>query len=90
MRRTWIRSAHLLILGLALAAVAPAGADTLHPSELIYLGAFKLPQVSTPEPAVWDWGGQAMTFYPAGDPGGSDDGYSGSLFATGLDTENWV
>ncbi len=90
MRRTWIRSELLLALGLGLAVAPPAAGDTLHPSELTYLGAFKLPQVTTPEPAVWDWGGQAMTFFPDGDPGGGDDSFPGSLFATGLDTENWV
>jgi hypothetical protein len=65
-------------------------AQRLQPSDFAYLGAFRLPEVSTAPPAVWDWAGQAMTYYPGGDPSGGGDGFPGSLFATGLDTENWV
>jgi len=72
----------------------PAGrasiAKRLQPADLEYLGAFRLPELTTDVPAVWDWSGQAMTYLPTGDPDGADDGFPGSLFATGLDTENWV
>ncbi|MCP4660949.1 MAG: hypothetical protein GY856_36575, partial [bacterium] len=62
----------------------------MQPSEVTYLGAFRLPEVHTGLPAIWDWGGQAMTYYPEGDPGGGGDGFPGSLYATGLDTANYV
>lgn len=82
----------VLSIGLGLGSLpsSTVADDRLQPSDLTYLGAFKLPEVSTGLPAVWDWGGQAMTFYPGGDPGGGSDGFPGSLFATGLDTENYV
>lgn len=82
-----------LLLALVVSAASPASADAsdrLQPSQLVYLGAFRLPELESDLPAVWDWGGAAMTVFPAGDPGGEDDGFPGSLFVTGLDTDNWV
>lgn len=34
-------------------------------------------------PNTFEYGGNAMTFYPNGDPNGATDGFSGSLFITG-------
>ncbi len=62
----------------------------IQPSDLLYLGAFRLPEVEGNFPAIWDWSGQTMTYYPQGDPNGSNDGFPGSLFLTGIDIENWV
>lgn len=53
-------------------------------SDLEYRGAFRLPDgVTGSDVKSWAWGGYAMTYYPKGDPSGSDDGYPGSIFATG-------
>ncbi|SCX98398.1 fibronectin type III domain-containing protein [Desulfoluna spongiiphila] len=51
--------------------------------DLLYLGAFKLPDGhGEDEPmARWDGGGHGMTFYPEGDFGGEADGFPGSLFS---------
>ncbi|MCG6964111.1 MAG: hypothetical protein LJE95_12675 [Acidobacteria bacterium] len=89
--QVWFRHLIPLLAAATTAAVASAGiADRLQPSQLVYLGAFRLPPVMSDSPAVWEWGGGAMTFYPAGDPAGGSDGFPGSLFLTGLDSENWV
>jgi hypothetical protein len=60
----------------------------IQPSDLVYVGAFRLPDVppGTPEGIGWEWGGSAMAYYPDGDPAGPDDGYPGSIFGTG---HNW-
>jgi hypothetical protein len=57
----------------------------IQPSDLIYLGAFRLPG-DAPDEVGWMWSGEALAYYPDGDPGGSDDGFPGSLFGTG---HNW-
>ncbi len=57
------------------------GEGLIQPSDFEYRGAFRLP--THPEWMGWEWGGDAMTYYPAGDPGDSGDGYSGSLYGTG-------
>ena len=59
--------------------VVPEG--LLGPENLVYVGAFRLPDGR--EEYDWAWGGAALTFYPDGDPGGPDDGFSGSLYAVG-------
>ncbi|MBI2441088.1 MAG: hypothetical protein HYV35_06930 [Lentisphaerae bacterium] len=42
----------------------------LLPTDLVYAGAFRLP----PDPANpdygWEWGGNALTYYPEGDASG--------------------
>ena len=56
-----------------------------------YEGAFRLPDLpDAAEGYDWRWSGSAMAYYPEGDPGGADDGYPGSLFATGHDWNQWV
>jgi hypothetical protein len=58
--------------------------NRIQPSDLEYLGAFRLPDgVPGSEVKTWGWGGYAMTYYPGGNPGGPDDGYPGSIFGTG-------
>lgn len=58
-------------------------------SDFNYLGAFRLPGGEDP-PASFNYGGNAMTFRPDGDPTGGADGYPGSLFITGHDWNSYV
>jgi hypothetical protein len=64
----------------------------IQPEDLVYLGAFRLPdRAPGGEPDIgWGWGGGAMTYYPQGDPNGPDDGFPGSLFGTGHDWNTYV
>lgn len=72
----------------------PPPADTIistelvQPTDLVYKGAFRLPE--GPEEIGWAWGGAAMTYYPGGDPNGPADGYTGSIFGTGHDWNQYV
>ncbi len=68
------------------ATAPPSNPDALiMPDDLVYVGAFRLPS-DAPDEFGWLWSGNALTFYPDGDPSGSADGYPGSLFGTG---HNW-
>jgi len=62
------------------------GQSSLQPADFQYLGAFRLPDGGE-RPLTFEYGGNAMTYYPDGDPtdGGDeiDDGYHGSLFISG-------
>ncbi len=63
---------------------APAGplpTNVIQAAELVYQGAFRLPDY--PDGMGWAYGGAALAYYPAGDPHGPADNYPGSLFATG-------
>lgn len=62
--------------------------DLIHPADLTYLGAFRLPEGSGG--SNWEYSGYAMAYYPGGDPSGSNDGYPGSLFAVGHDHHQMV
>jgi len=62
-------------------APAPTSTGLIQPSDFSYRGAFRLP--TDPAWMGWEWGGDAMTYYPGGDPSGSADGYPGSLYGTG-------
>jgi hypothetical protein len=53
------------------------------PDDLEYLGAFRLPEASGG--SNWEYSGQGLTYYPAGDPSGPEDGFYGSLFGFGHD-----
>jgi len=64
-------------------AAAPLPGRLIQPDDLVYRGAFRMPDA--PGDTDWEWGGTAMTYYPGGDPEGPADGYPGSLFATGHD-----
>ncbi len=63
----------------------PIAGELIQPSDLEYLGAFRLPEGAPPE-IGWGYSGAAMAYYPGGDPDGGDDGFPGSIFATG---HNW-
>ncbi len=52
--------------------------DLLTSADLEYKGAF-----SYPAGDAWAYSGQAIAYYPEGDPEGSADGYAGSLYAAG-------
>jgi hypothetical protein len=68
---------------------SPLDSDRLiTPSDLVYLGAFRLPD--GPEEIGWAWAGEALTYFPGGDPEGGDDGFRGSLFGTGHNWNQWV
>jgi hypothetical protein len=58
--------------------------EVIDPQDLEYLGAFRLPEGGE-RPQTFDYGGNAMTVNPYGDPGGAQDGFPGSLFITGHD-----
>ncbi len=60
----------------------------IQPSDLEYLGAFRLPGESGG--SNWDYSGRGLTYYPDGDPGGEADGFPGSLFGVGFDQQNFV
>ncbi len=66
------------------AGASPGSASQLQPTDLAYLGGFRLP-AGEDRPETFAYGGNAMTFDPSGDPGGSGDGFPGSLFITGHD-----
>jgi len=63
----------------------PHTSERLRPEDLAYLGAFRLPS-DAPDEIGWAWSGNALAYYPDGDPDGEDDGCPGSLFGTG---HNW-
>lgn len=63
--------------------------NLLQPSDLEYMGAFRLPCCEDSEEQSWAWGGTSMAYYPDGDPQ-SRDGYPGSIFGTGHDRYQFV
>ena len=67
-------------------ALRPASVPTarIAPADFEYLGAFRLPDGGE-RPLTFEYGGNAMTFRPGGDPAGAADGFAGSLFVTGHD-----
>lgn len=81
-----MRVVKVLILCMLLSGLAPA--QVVQPDDLQYLGAFRLPD--GPEEYAWAWSGQALAFYPQGDPGGKGDGHPGSLFGVGHDWHQHV
>ncbi len=66
----------------------PIVGDLIRPEDLIYLGAFRLPDDSGG--MGWDYSGHGLTYYAAGDPMGEDDGFAGSLFMVGHDQQLYV
>ena len=64
--------------------LVPASGEVIEPSSFEYLGAFRLPG-GEERPETFEYGGNAMTFNPDGDPSGATDGSPGSLFMTGHD-----
>lgn len=60
----------------------------LQPSDLTYIGAFRLPDASGG--SSWEWSGDAMAYCPEGDPDGDGDGFPGSLYGIGHDWHKQV
>ena len=81
-----------LLVAIFLAGTAlPCLAQLIQPNDLVYMGAFRLPDWPDGE-IGWAWSGAAMAYYPDGDPNGPADGYPGSIFGTGHDWNrpgNW-
>ncbi|MCP3971614.1 MAG: hypothetical protein GY717_15115 [Rhodobacteraceae bacterium] len=72
---------------LALLLLVPATADAqdrLQPDDFTYLGAFRLPNDGE-RPKTFAWGGNAMTFRPAGGRAPVPSDLPGSLFVMGHD-----
>ena len=65
-----------------------AESTLLHPSDLGYLGAFRLPGPSGG--SNWEYSRYAMAYYREGDPGGPADGHPGSLFLIGHDHHQMI
>lgn len=80
----------LILIALALIQIPDgmAQAARLQVDDLAYLGAFRLPEGSNG--TDWTYSGNALAYYPEGDPHGSEDGFPGSLFATGNDIQLFV
>ncbi len=66
----------------------PIETRLIQPDDLVYLGAFRLPD--GPEEIGWAWSGEAMAYHPGGDPDGPTDDFPGSLFGTGHNWNQWV
>ena len=66
----------------------PPASDLITTEDLTYIGAFRLPDASGD--SSWEYSGHALTYYPSGDPGGSDDGFPGSLYGVGHDHQLYV
>lgn len=60
----------------------------VQPGDLVYRGAFRLPEASGG--SSWEWSGDAAAYYPDGDPTGPADGYPGSIYGIGHDWEKQV
>lgn len=69
---------------------SPGAPETglIQPSDLEYLGAFRLPEGSGG--SDWAYSGDGLAYFPAGDPDGPDDGFPGSLFGIGHDWHKQV
>ena len=86
------RPVSLLVLGtLVFAGASPrAGADQpaavglIQPADLVYEGAFWLPNGATDDQS-WAYTPGGLTYMPNGDPTGPSDGYPGSLVGPGHD-----
>ena len=63
-------------------------AGRLRPSDLVYRGAFRLPEPSGG--SSWEWSGDGLGYCLDGDPDGGADGYPGSLFGIGHDWQHFV
>ena len=75
-------------LVLSVSTVA-AAQGRLQPEDLRYLGAFRLPEVGE-RPFTFAWGGNAMTYRPAGDRQPDDGALPGSLFVVGHDRMAYI
>jgi hypothetical protein len=64
----------------------------IQPTDLAYLGAFRLPDVPGDDEHSWKWSNwaSAMAYFPQGDPAGPADGYPGSIFGVGHDQTQYI
>jgi len=62
--------------------------ERIQPSDLIYLGAFRLPEASGG--SNWEYSGHGLTYFPEGDPAGTGDGFPGSLYGAGHDHQLFI
>ncbi|GAB4532116.1 MAG: hypothetical protein Fur0018_20580 [Anaerolineales bacterium] len=67
---------------------SPPSGERVQPEDLVYLGAFRLPD--DPGVSNWEYSGQGLTYNPQGDPDGPEDGFPGSLFGFGNDRDMLV
>ena len=73
-----------LVIALTVAPVITQDTGRIQPEDLVYRGAFRLPNTVGPSLVdTWEWGGHAMAYFPDGDSYGPEDGFPGSIFATG-------
>ncbi|MDX8551792.1 hypothetical protein KHC33_01230 [Methanospirillum sp. J.3.6.1-F.2.7.3] len=70
-------------------SVVSSSPARLSPDDLQYIGAFRVP-ISEDEEYGWAYGGGGLSYYPAGDPMGGNDGYPGLLFGMGHDQKNKI
>jgi hypothetical protein len=63
--------------------------DLIYPSNLEYLGAFRMPE-GVSDTIGWEYGGSGLAYYSSGDSTGPDDGYPGSLYGIGHDQTMYV
>lgn len=68
----------------------PDPTTLIQPSDLVYRGAFRLPAYPANPEHGWEWGGNALAYYPEGDADGNADGYPGSLYGAGNDQLMYV
>jgi len=70
----------------------PASGQLIQPTDLVYQGAFRLPDVPGGDERSWMWSNwaSAMAYYPDGDPANPADGYPGSIFGVGHDQTQYV
>ena len=75
----------LYIILLSFLSLPVCFAARLETSDLVYEGAFRLPDEYN-DGYQWQYGGKALAFRPDGDSEGPADGYTGSLYAAGKKT----
>ncbi len=87
LKQRWdMRNIFLTCLAIALTCGPILTQDTgrILPEDLTYRGAFRLPETTGASVVeTWEWGGHAMACFPNGDSYGPEDGFPGSIFATG-------
>ena len=84
----WVHVTEACTLYVPYVVSPPPEAERIQPDELVYRGAFGLPD--GPPEIGWEWSGEALTYYPDGDPDGPADGTPGSLFGTGHNWNQWI
>ena len=90
---TLTTTVHLPLLLNAFRPPTATNSTLIHPTDLFYRGAFRLPDSpGTPDNVGWAWSNwaSAATSYPDGDPAGPEDGYPGSIFGVGHDQTHYI